>query len=334
MIFNGLINMRRFIIYLKNLFKGYYPIGYVLYRIFDKENLLSSQWFKLLYKKICLDRNQKIGKAIKVNLKTYDGLDQAVHPSCVMQDGKLYMVVTPFPYGNDKLENPCIYVSEDGLNFEPINGDFNPVALPTQHDKLSYLSDPFMKIVDGNITLIYRECVYKNEQDYTAVIYIMENHNFTKWENKRVLFRTDQGGMSPCIFKDSLYYVEFYEDTTRLIERTKNKENVISVENEPNGMMLWHIDFFSHNSDDYGLFAYSTDHSGGGTRLFLAKRRIDNTWECHKEILLDNKKTVAKMYKSCVIAIDDRLSLYISLRRKDRFWGIYVVRDFDIEEFL
>ena len=65
---------------------------------------------------------------------TYDGSGQMVHPdilkfdiSGVLPDGYRYiMAMTPYPYADDRYENPSILFSKDGFLWEP-RGDSNPI---------------------------------------------------------------------------------------------------------------------------------------------------------------------------------------------------------------
>lgn len=62
-----------------------------------------------------------------LNIPTYDGSNQMVHPSVIdflAEHGlpqwggfRFWMVITPYPYGNDASENPSIYTSNDGINW-------------------------------------------------------------------------------------------------------------------------------------------------------------------------------------------------------------------------
>ena len=54
---------------------------------------------------------------------TPDRTNQANHPDVLyFKDGfhgyKYYMAYTPYAYSNDRVENPCILVSNDGVNFK------------------------------------------------------------------------------------------------------------------------------------------------------------------------------------------------------------------------
>lgn len=67
---------------------------------------------------------------------TFDGSGQAVHPGIVRFPApwhgfQYWMVVTPYPYSDKKLEDPSILASNDGRSWRVPEGLTNPVALPT-----------------------------------------------------------------------------------------------------------------------------------------------------------------------------------------------------------
>lgn len=89
-----------------------------------------------------------------LNIPTYDGSNQVVHPSVIdflaeyglPQWGgyRFWMVITPYPYGNDASENPSIYSSDDGINwFTPPNIK-NPIDSAPGGWKKGFNNDPDM----------------------------------------------------------------------------------------------------------------------------------------------------------------------------------------------
>lgn len=320
------------------LISGDYPLDYIIYRIFTRDRVISDSFPKKLYN--LLGRKQiQIGNARELLIKTYDGLDQATHPSVCKFNGRYYLAVTPFPYGNDFYENPCLYKSKDGESFFPIDGCY-PIVQPHKHDKLIYLSDPYLYTEDEKLKLIYRECSYYNKDQYKASIYSIELHPGIKRIEPTKLFDSETGGMSPCVILEDddkyIYYVSFEGQHTSLKKKRFNSsgEYDVQVDGIPSDLMLWHIDIFiAEDNNTIGLFTMSTDHFGSGARLFVATNR-DGIWTIGKEIFFD-KKLITKMYKSCVARMDDgSFRLYVSVRRKDRKWKIYYLDRFKYQNYL
>ena len=323
---------------IQRMLGGEYPLHFLIYKLYLKNNIISNKFPYKLYR-LLSGKSVSLGSASELMIETYDRLGQATHPSVVSFKDNYYLACTPFPYGNDYYENPCLYRGENGELFRPIEG-LCPIALPQSHDKLVYLSDPFLFVEEKELRLLYRECLYSSKQDYEAVIYEMTSADDITWSEPSRLFSSKRGAMSPCILKkdgtEFLYLVMFENEKTSLY-RTNiygQEETRIRIQNEPNNMMLWHLDFFEDADNTIGLFTYSTDHFGSNSKLFLATQNTNGSWEVHKEIILDNRY-VKKMYKSCVVELDDGTrNLYVSLRRKDRKWKIYLLKQFDYKIYL
>jgi hypothetical protein len=101
-----------------------------------------------------------------LNIPTYDGSGQTVHPSLVyFEDSfggwKYWMVITPYADSNNQLENPSIVVSNDGNMWVEPDGITNPVDFATGN---SFNSDPAL-IYDGNKFLLYYRVVNNNLYD-------------------------------------------------------------------------------------------------------------------------------------------------------------------------
>jgi hypothetical protein len=102
-------------------------------------------------------------------LVTPDGSGQTTHPSVVyFADGwgvgskKWWMTATPYAAGNNTLENPCIWSSDDGIAWAVPAGATNPlVAKPTD----GYNSDPCMVWDDQTFKLK----IYWRRQNNTPI---------------------------------------------------------------------------------------------------------------------------------------------------------------------
>lgn len=80
---------------------------------------------------------------------TYDGSGQSVHPDVLYfpqgwNGYRYWMAMTPYPDGNDSVENPSILVSDDGDNWIVPPGLTNPIAKPAS----GFWPDPDL-VMDG-----------------------------------------------------------------------------------------------------------------------------------------------------------------------------------------
>ncbi|MGN1450514.1 MAG: hypothetical protein ACI4XQ_00290 [Eubacteriales bacterium] len=91
-----------------------------------------------------------------LNIKTYDGYNQACHPKVLyFEDGwngwEYWMAYTPYPYCDDDYENPCIAVSHDGIEWTEPEGISNPVTgFPPTLSEGAHYSDPHI-LVNGDV---------------------------------------------------------------------------------------------------------------------------------------------------------------------------------------
>jgi len=93
-----------------------------------------------------------------LNIPTYDGKNQVTHP-CVLYtesgwNGFTYlMTMTPYPYYDSSKENPSMRYSNDGITWEKITGQPDPVI---NNPSVGFYSDPNIELVGGTVYLFYR----------------------------------------------------------------------------------------------------------------------------------------------------------------------------------
>jgi hypothetical protein len=100
-----------------------------------------------------------------LDLKTYDGSGQTVHPDYVATGPEWthagqYLFITPYPNGNANFENPSIFESEQPTRWLVPNNVTNPIESP--HD--GYLSDPDAVYVPerNEVWLYFRQVTSEN----------------------------------------------------------------------------------------------------------------------------------------------------------------------------
>jgi hypothetical protein len=97
-----------------------------------------------------------VGELQKLNIPTYDGSNQPVHPSVVWIPNKLsgykyWMAFTPYPDFDSSKENPSIVASNDGVNWEVPQGVTNPLVPAPD---TGYYADPAL-LWDGTKLYLY-----------------------------------------------------------------------------------------------------------------------------------------------------------------------------------
>lgn len=118
-----------------------------------------------------------------LNIPTYDGSGQCVHPDILFMEprsnGYRYvMAFTPYPYFDDKLENPSLVHSNNGVDFTEVMSGMNPLAKAPQYD---HNDDPDLRYdpVTGKYYLYYLETMRPDSQN-VIVLESTDGLTFTK----------------------------------------------------------------------------------------------------------------------------------------------------------
>ena len=121
------------------------------------------------------------------------------HPSVIFiaegWNGHTYwMAQTPFPPMEiapyrDRYELPCIYYSDDGIHWKPING--NPIVDLSKEeiDAHNYYSDPHLVLKDGILELYFRYTILTNRQlvGNKTILLRSESTNGFVWSSPQVI---------------------------------------------------------------------------------------------------------------------------------------------------
>lgn len=161
-----------------------------------------------------------LGKLFRLDIPTYDGSGQAVHPSLLVQSDRatsgnpvagspqFVLSFTPYTDTDDRVENPSILVSDDGLNFREEKLGLNPLVPAPEKD---HNDDPDLFYSNGKYGILYLETMRPEKQS----LILLESTDRIYWE-KQVIHEEplDQGSgcfmLSPkYIEKDGLSYL-FY----------------------------------------------------------------------------------------------------------------------------
>ena len=263
-------------------------------------------------------------------LPTYDGSNQSVHPDIIVDKEETYLVVTPYPYGMEEYENPCVYIGSDLKSFEKLNEAPQPIAFPRAHRPGIHLSDPVLVLHKNNLRCVYRESIRKKDGEENVLSY--SDYIDGKWSTSQIIISSCEDCLiSPAVLSDSdgnlfMFHVNVLSDDNSLIlshftEDMKIADSsVVSCNGIPEGYRLWHISVYFENltkKDDLsssmvGLFTIKNyGNSGDPFKLFYAKGNIVDGWTLQKEVYVDEEiKRAAKfVYKSTFIPNTDKILL-------------------------
>lgn len=147
---------------------------------------------------------------------TYDGSGQVVHPSIIdffnefginaWSGYRYWMVLTPYPYGQNRFENPSLYASNDGLSWVVPPNITNPLDTSSGGLDKGFLFDPEMifnpdcnqlwiyyRFADSHVLKMH---LIKINQDLTMTkpVTIMEQSPWSQRDNRHRSF---------CIWRES-----------------------------------------------------------------------------------------------------------------------------------
>lgn len=308
--------------------------------------------------KINIDYRKSLIKELRVanskkNLKieTYDsnGTYQAMHPSIIdfkkeWNGWRYWMGYTPYTFGNESVENPCIAVSNDLINWKTPKDIINPLENTIDHNYYHW----------SDIHLIYRkdkdqlECWYRKrtkkpinkEQIYRTII--KNGQIVSKSELMFTSEDTFNKFLSPVIIYDyinSKYQIWVVEELS-MGNRLKYYEsdigdNWIFVRDIDlrayDGYEIWHMDI-KKTHKGYEMF-YCAMKRGVGWILYTKSKDnieyddpivvIQPTMNKYK---FDNKS----LYRPSFFIDNNKYNVFYSAESKSNAWGIgHSISDID-----
>ncbi len=140
---------------------------------------------------------------------TYDGSNEPTNPALVYApcgwNGYTYwMAMTPFPGGNQSLENPSIVASNDGSSWVVPAGLTNPLAANPGGG--GYNNDPELLLV-GSTMMLYYQVTMPSAAD---TIKLRTSTNGTTWTTAQTVLTLPNYVMSPAFVYDNGTYYMWY----------------------------------------------------------------------------------------------------------------------------
>jgi len=260
-------------------------------------------------------------------LKNRHNYTQFVHPDIYYKDNKYYMAITPYPYSQEKFENPFFFISKNGYIFEE-QDTLNPLAPRPQS---GYNNDPDIILENNNIYINYLETNFP----YYQKLIQLKKDKYNQWSSKTLIFNDkiqEFFFVSPSfvkfnnnfyafivnIRKDSIQYI-----TTNDIEKIESKDfKTVKIQLE-NGDIPWHLDVFEKNGTYYMLLLTLKEKN----RIYLFQSLDLKDWQFVK-IILDKKDLqylhCDLLYRATAL-IDDyqKLTIWFSFQEKNRnLWKV------------
>ena len=281
--------------------------------------------YKVMTQKACDPiNNLPLEKLFRLDIPTYDGSGQAVHPSLLVRsDGrrgdaspKFVLAFTPYTDTDDRVENPSVLISDDGLNFREEKPGLNPLVSAPEKD---HNDDPDLFYSNGKYGILYLETMRPEKQ----TLFLLESNDRIRWE-KQIIHEERLGGDSGCfmlspkyIEKDGVSYL-FYvnrdapdgyqieyvtgRDLYSLDFACRNVVNVAGLKELP-----WHLDILQCDSGYIMLLATASGPERNARyTLRIARSGNLTDWK------LDPDFALPDCYRSSGFIKESVLYLYIS----------------------
>jgi len=292
-----------------------------------------------------------------VTVPTYDGSGQAVHPDVVefesdWHGAKYWLTMTPYPKSDQKLENPSILSSPDGVELAMPEGLKNPVIAPPKNSK-DYNSDPELlyEAQTDRLVLFYRFVEKK-----TNTLRLSVSRDGSKWTAMRAPFwERSHNAVSPTIAPrvgqpSRMWYVVAgpagcAAKTTQVVSRGATDpigrivdtkwSSPVPTDLEIPGYAIWHIKArWVPAKQEYWMLISAFPKNADGCHtddLFFARSSDGLHWTTYSEPIMrheDREWTASAVYRSSFLydSDNDVLSLWISARGTDGAWHMGFAR--------
>lgn len=272
---------------------------------------------KYIYKKNLKDYQKNNSNDFFI--ETYDGSGQAVHPDIAYMKNSYWMVLTPYPYGMEEYENPCIY---HGSSLSKLQVPKAPIAVQHKHIQGVHLSDPCFASKGDLLYCYYRESERIGDRESQKIWEMKYKPEDDSWSEPQLLMHSDVDKiLSPAmLFNDGgelkVFYVSTENDKFSLVCETIDEEERIckmcTINGMPDGYELWHLGIKKEIEIDencqypnilMGLFLMRSKQRRG-MKLFEAKSEDWGlSWQITSEIKSPSsiEGEVLFPYKSCYV---------------------------------
>lgn len=291
-----------------------------------------------------------VDQTVLLNIPTYDGSGQVVHPDVIIKDHQFKMAITPYAYSDLDLENPSFYVSDDGINFQPPPGLENPII---DHPNNGYNDDPDLiyNVRSNQYYIYYNETPYnsnthKRDRQYLS---LLSSSDTIDWTDKRVLAfnfgAKDPFVVSPAVIVSNgtyyLFHVEIDTANDHYCGVSDPHQHTISVFTSPDGLSWdksndtgiainlppnfnpWHLNVIQNGSKFYMLVngyegAFCNNHN-----LYMAVSDDLIHWNFIQKPLIRASKELYNsriIYRSAGVINGDDLFIYFSFETYGRKW--------------
>ncbi len=259
-----------------------------------------------------------------VETPTYDGNNQATHPDVLVEPDRALLALTPYPFSNNRFENPSLLQADDGLGFAAFPGAPSPLvpAPPVDHnDDPDLRRDP----ATGEYELLYLDTERPDHQTMVA----LRSLDLVTWTRRDAivwnLAAGDEFIVSPTAIVDAATGVTrlfFVNAATNVIETlasadgiTWDKAAVQPVALPMNGVLPWHIDVLRAGAG-YAMLISGFDSEFVHQDLYLALSPDLDTWALASNAPLLSHQTLglSTLYRSTGAVAGGRFVVWYAMQ--------------------
>jgi hypothetical protein len=280
-------------------------------------------------------------KPFVLNIPTYEGSGQAVHPDIYVNSGsgpEYILSFTPYPFSYDKFENPSILVSSDGLRFDEEYPGINPLVPVPEKD---HNDDPDLFFYEDRWNIVYLETLRPQKQNMV----LLSSADRRLWDSRIMhTFYLEKGDpmiVSPSfiqILKQPYFFYVNISESINTIEYVQIGSPVspctehvewpgvrsppgINDDLNPDfnrrlkcpidlaGLNPWHVDVFFHGDFYYMTICCvkeSRDSHNKSYSLYIARSKDNKAWELSPKAVMQNS------YRASGFILHDDIFIYFS----------------------
>jgi hypothetical protein len=279
--------------------------------------------------------NKNANALVPLKIKTSDGYNQPMHPDILYIDNgfkgyKYWMAYTPYPFMIDRLENPCIAVSNDGINWVTPTGLKNPIVLPPKDTKDGgHYSDTDIIYDNGKLVVYYvynKRGVFGPSKFYRSI-----SSDGITWTKPELIYQCQNpiSGYSPAFMKEGNLYNVWYISEGNIMSYcsssdSKNWSSPVKCNINIKGWQIWHLDIIKTETGYEGLICARDNHVNNRALFHINSTDGINWTTSNQPIIYPTAKgwDSAEIYRSTMLKQNGLYRVWYSARGALNKWGI------------
>lgn len=287
--------------------------------------------------------------AAPLAIPTYDGKGETTHPKVLyFPEGwkgyPYWMVHTPYPRCHNKVENPSICVSYDGINWFDPPGVENPVSgLPPTFNNYAHYSDGHLLMKGDVMELWFRhnggqDPARNADNDGARILRIVSSDGIHWSEPEEMIPKQGRKPLlSPAVIWEDGFYTMWYSSHDGKLYRVTSPDGSVWSQQEATdlaypGYKVWHQDIIRTDLG-YEIVFCAKDQDGLNDNLqhqelFYAMSEDGMHWTDPVKIISANEAEGAldnnSIYRASLVKTSDGYRIYYGAMSNRKQWHIYL----------